>query len=121
MQYIEYTDATFTTKVDRSKTGEEYLGLLGPTLRAEVGDAILIHFRNKCRYPTSMHPHSVFYWKDSEGAPYNDDTFGEWHASGTLLISTRSDSARTLSGSAVPRYVRPLNNFQTAQTTMHMQ
>jgi hephaestin len=41
-------------------------------IRAEVGDTIKVVFRNKTRVPLSMHPHGVFYNKDSEGAPYAD-------------------------------------------------
>ena len=35
--YREYTDATFATRKPRAPQ-DEYLGLLGPILRAEVGD-----------------------------------------------------------------------------------
>ena len=52
------------------------LGLLGPTLRAKVGDTIRIHYRNNVRFTTSLHPHGVLYAKDSEGSPYNDGTSG---------------------------------------------
>ena len=55
---------------------ESYLGLLGPVIRAEVGDTIRVSFRNNCSFPTSMHPHGVFYTKSSEGAPYDDGTSG---------------------------------------------
>ena len=55
---------------------EEHLGLLGPLLRAEVGDVIVVHFRNETRFPVSVHPHGVFYLKDSEGTPYDDGTSG---------------------------------------------
>ncbi len=73
--YREYTDASFTTLKERCED-EKYLGLLGPVIRAEVGDTIKIKFSNACRIPTSMHPHGVFYNKDSEGAPYADGTRG---------------------------------------------
>ena len=53
-----------------------YLGILGPVIRAEVGDTIRVSFRNNCSFPTSMHPHGVFYTKSSEGAPYDDGTSG---------------------------------------------
>jgi FtsP/CotA-like multicopper oxidase with cupredoxin domain len=56
---------------------EAYLGDLGPTIRAVVGDTIVVHFRNTCAFPTTMHPHGVEYTKDSEGSPYNDGTSGE--------------------------------------------
>ena len=45
-------------------------------IQAEVGDTIKVVFRNNCPFPASMHPHGVFYDKDSEGAPYNDGTGG---------------------------------------------
>lgn len=69
--YREYTDSTFTTLKPRPPQWE-HLGFLGPLIRAEVGDTIRIVFRNKTRHPASLHPHGVFYKKDSEGAPYAD-------------------------------------------------
>ena len=60
----------------RRPADERYLGLLGPVIRAEVGDTIKVVFRNTCPFPASVHPHGVFYEKDSEGAPYNDGTSG---------------------------------------------
>ena len=71
--YREYTDSTFTTLKPRPPEWE-HLGFLGPLIRAEVGDTIRIVFRNQTNYPASMHPHGVFYNKDSEGAPYQDGT-----------------------------------------------
>jgi hephaestin len=71
--YRGYTDATFTHLQKRGPS-TKYLGILGPVIRAEVGDTIKVVFRNTCAFPTSMHPHGVFYDKDSEGAPYNDGT-----------------------------------------------
>jgi FtsP/CotA-like multicopper oxidase with cupredoxin domain len=73
--YREYTDSTFTTLKPRPPEWE-HLGFLGPLIRAEVGDTIRIIFRNQTNYPASMHPHGVFYNKDSEGAPYQDGTGG---------------------------------------------
>jgi FtsP/CotA-like multicopper oxidase with cupredoxin domain len=69
--YFEYTDATFTTK--KPVPAEwKHLGQLGPIIRAEVGDTIKITFKNKTSLPNkfTMHPHGVFYNKDSEGAAY---------------------------------------------------
>lgn len=77
--YFEYTDDTFTRRVERSKEWE-HLGWLGPLIRAEVGDTIRIVFRNNTSFPASMHPHGVFYDKDSEGAPYQDGTSGAMKA-----------------------------------------
>ncbi|HUZ94635.1 MAG TPA: multicopper oxidase domain-containing protein [Edaphobacter sp.] len=69
--YREYTDATFTTLKPRPPS-QQYLGILGPVLRAEVGDTIKVVFRNNGTHPYSMHPHGVFYEKASEGVAYND-------------------------------------------------
>jgi hephaestin len=74
--YRQYADATFTKPIPRP-ADESYLGFLGPVLRAEVGDTITVTFRNACSMPTSMHPHGVFYAKDSEGAQYDDGTSGK--------------------------------------------
>jgi FtsP/CotA-like multicopper oxidase with cupredoxin domain len=73
--YRSYTDATFTQLKSRSAS-DAYLGLLGPVIRAEVGDTIKIVFLNRTAYPASVHAHGVFYEKDSEGAPYADGTSG---------------------------------------------
>jgi FtsP/CotA-like multicopper oxidase with cupredoxin domain len=73
--YREYTDSSFTTLKPRASEWE-HLGILGPLLRAVVGDTIRVVFRNNGSYPYSMHPHGVFYTKDSEGAPYADGTTG---------------------------------------------
>lgn len=67
--YREYTDSTFTTRKPRP-ADQQYLGILGPLLRAEVGDTIRVVFRNNLDAPTTMHPHGLFYTKGSEGAPY---------------------------------------------------
>ncbi len=67
----EYLDATFTAPKPRVGD-EELLGIMGPVLRAEVGDTIRVVFKNNARYPFSLHPHGVLYDKASEGAAYND-------------------------------------------------
>ena len=73
--YRGYSDGTFR-HLQRRPTDDRYLGLLGPVIRAEVGDTIRVVFRNACAFPTSVHPHGVFYAKGSEGAPYADGTSG---------------------------------------------
>lgn len=70
--YREYTDETFT-KLKPRTADQEYLGMLGPVLRAEVGDTLRVVFRNNATRPYSMHPHGVFYGKDSEGTGNYDD------------------------------------------------
>ncbi len=71
--YRGYTDESFGTRQHRP-AADAYLGDLGPTIRAEVGDTVKVVFRNTCPFPASMHPHGVAYQKDSEGAPYADGT-----------------------------------------------
>lgn len=73
--YREYTDSTFGTLKPRAPEWK-HLGILGPLIRASVGDTIRVIFRNNASFPASMHPHGVFYRKDSEGAPYHDGTSG---------------------------------------------
>lgn len=69
--YREYTDSTFSTPKPRTPEWE-HLGILGPLIRGVVGDTIKVVFRNRADRAYSMHPHGVFYNKDSEGAPYAD-------------------------------------------------
>lgn len=67
VRYVEYLDAGFSTP----KPQPEWLGILGPVLRAEVGDTLHVHFCNKSMSGSySMHPHGVRYDKDNEGAHY---------------------------------------------------
>ena len=73
--YREYTDASFTHLKPRPAKWQ-HLGLLGPVIQAEVGDTIVVHFKNQTRFSMSLHPHGVFYRKNSEGAGYNDGTSG---------------------------------------------
>ncbi len=69
--YREYTDGTFATRKPRPSQ-DEYLGLLGPILRAEVGDTIRVIFKNNASRPYSMH------------AP--DDAFRPRHAAGSGTV-----------------------------------
>jgi manganese oxidase len=73
--YREYTDETFTTLKPRPAEWE-HAGILGPIIRAEVGDSIRVMFKNNATHPASIHSHGVFYKKDSEGAMYDDGTSG---------------------------------------------
>nr|XP_015196687.1 PREDICTED: hephaestin-like protein 1 [Lepisosteus oculatus] len=71
--YREYTDGHFTTEIPKPA----WLGFLGPILKAEVEDVIVVHLKNFASRPYSLHPHGVFYEKDSEGALYPDGTSGK--------------------------------------------
>jgi len=81
--YRAYTDASFTKLAPRP-ADQASMGFLGPLIQAEVGDTIVVHFKNNTPFPASMHPHGVFYAKDSEGAPYDDGTSGADKADDTV-------------------------------------
>ena len=57
--YREYTDATFATRKPRAPQ-DEYLGLLGPILRAEAGDTIKVVFKNNASRPYGIRMADVF-------------------------------------------------------------
>ncbi len=73
--YREYTDAAFKTLKPRPPEWE-HLGILGPLIRAEVGDSVRVVFRNNTHLTLTMHPHGLEYNKDAEGASYADGTMG---------------------------------------------
>lgn len=66
VRFIGYTDATFTKRTPQP----EWLGILGPIIRAEVGDEVVVDFFNRASMPYSMHPHGLRYDKNNEGARY---------------------------------------------------
>ncbi|KFO84841.1 Coagulation factor V, partial [Buceros rhinoceros silvestris] len=71
--FQRYTDSTFTTLQDEDEHNE-HLGILGPVIRAEVDDVILVHFKNLASRPYSLHAHGLFYEKSSEGSIYDDES-----------------------------------------------
>ncbi|PKU34858.1 coagulation factor v [Limosa lapponica baueri] len=71
--FQSYTDSTFTTLQDEDEY-KEHLGILGPVIRAEVDDVILVHFKNLASRPYSLHAHGLYYEKSSEGSIYDDES-----------------------------------------------
>jgi FtsP/CotA-like multicopper oxidase with cupredoxin domain len=67
LRYVEYTDDRFTERTPQPA----WLGILGPIIRAEVGDVVRITFLNRTRGRYGMHPHGLRYTKDNEGAFYS--------------------------------------------------
>ncbi|XP_053377240.1 hephaestin-like protein [Mercenaria mercenaria] len=68
-----YTDETFSQPVPVP----EWAGILGPLIKAEVGDTVFIHFQNRASGSNfSIHPHGFLYDKANEGALYVDGTSG---------------------------------------------
>lgn len=82
--FREYTDAAFTALKPRPPEWE-HLGLLGPVIRAEVGDTVEVVLRNNTPFPVSLHPHGLRYAKDAEGSPYDDGTSGADKADDQVL------------------------------------
>ncbi len=81
--YRGYTDASFTKRIVAPTSCpagvmpcDDTLGMMGPVIRAVVGDTIKVVFKNNTQYAASVHPHGVFYEKNAEGAPYADGTKG---------------------------------------------
>ncbi|MCA1677959.1 MAG: multicopper oxidase domain-containing protein [Actinobacteria bacterium] len=73
--FRRYTDKMFDQRAPVPERWR-HLGVLGPQIHAEVGDTIRLVFKNNTREPAGVHPHGVFYAKDSEGSPYDDGTSG---------------------------------------------
>jgi FtsP/CotA-like multicopper oxidase with cupredoxin domain len=71
--FREYTDETFTQLKPRPAAWE-HAGILGPIIRAEVGDRIEVTLKNNTSFPVSLHAHGVHYLKPYEGAGYPDGT-----------------------------------------------
>jgi hypothetical protein len=75
------------THTQRRAPAFEHMGLLGPIIRGVVGDTLKVTFRNNLKeHNVSMHPHGVWYNKDSEGSPYADGLKREfwWWSAGML-------------------------------------
>ncbi len=82
--FLEYTDSTFTTPKARPAEWK-HLGILGPLIRAEVGDQIQITLKNNLEFSVSLHAHGAFYDKASEGAGYPDGTLGAYKTDDYVL------------------------------------
>uniref|UniRef100_A0A8C2NBH9 Ceruloplasmin n=1 Tax=Capra hircus TaxID=9925 RepID=A0A8C2NBH9_CAPHI len=74
--YFEYTDASFQTQ----KAKATHLGLLGPVIKAEVGQIIQVTFYNNASLPLSIHPHGLLYNKNNEGSFYRTPGGGKYHS-----------------------------------------
>ncbi|XP_041369920.1 hephaestin-like protein [Gigantopelta aegis] len=101
--YKQYTDATFSTEIPKPP----WLGLIGPIIRAEVDDVIVVNFLNRADRVFSIHPHGLLYHKNKEGALYVDGTQGAsklddmvnpgerfryvWHVNASNAAPTASD------------------------------
>jgi hephaestin len=80
--YTQYLDETFQTKSKQACYNSSrslvpvaslysHKGILGPIIRAQVGDTIVVTFKNLVSSGNasySLHPHAVFYASTSEGS-----------------------------------------------------
>ena len=68
-RYVQYTDETFRNK---TAVADEFahLGLLGPVLRASVGETLRVVVRNDASFPFSVNPWGLRIGKASEGSGY---------------------------------------------------
>jgi FtsP/CotA-like multicopper oxidase with cupredoxin domain len=57
----------------------------GPLIEAEVGDTVIVHFRNRLKAPVTMHPHGIFYSNEMDGA-YK----GKWTDPGGFVQHNRT-------------------------------
>ncbi|KAM7417567.1 hypothetical protein PAMA_017283 [Pampus argenteus] len=71
--YREYTDSTYTVP----KTRPSWTGIQGPVIIAQARDRVVVHFKNLAAQPYSISPVGITYWKQSEGAGYDDSTAGQ--------------------------------------------
>ena len=69
-RFVQYTDEQFSERVTSS--GDDSRGILGPVLRAEVGDTIHVTFLNRLEDITvSLFAPGLHYDRNSEGIQYN--------------------------------------------------
>lgn len=71
-QYIkalfrEYESSNSVCDWNSRKKVELINGLLGPVIRAVVGDTIYVHFKNMANYSYSIHPRGLSYDNENEG------------------------------------------------------
>ncbi|XP_076015760.1 coagulation factor V [Genypterus blacodes] len=71
--YREYTDSTYTVPKPRPA----WTGIQGPVIHAQAGGKVVVHFKNLASQPYSISPVGITYWKQSEGAGYDDSTAGQ--------------------------------------------
>ncbi|XP_029135416.2 coagulation factor VIII isoform X1 [Labrus bergylta] len=70
--YREYTDSTYTVPKPRAA----WTGIQGPVIEAKAGDRVVVHFKNLASQPYSISPVGIRYWKQFEGAGYDDSSAG---------------------------------------------
>uniref|UniRef100_A0A673LM95 ferroxidase n=1 Tax=Sinocyclocheilus rhinocerous TaxID=307959 RepID=A0A673LM95_9TELE len=71
--FRKYLDSTFSIRDIRGEM-DEHLGILGPVIKAEVDQTVMVFFRNLASRPYSLHANGVKYLKQMEGLSYDDQS-----------------------------------------------
>ncbi|XP_077589064.1 coagulation factor VIII [Stigmatopora nigra] len=71
--YREYTDASYTVLKPRPP----WTGIQGPVIVTQPFERVVVHFKNMASQPYSISPVGITYWKQFEGAGYEDSTGGK--------------------------------------------
>lgn len=79
--YREYHDENFQVRKGPQRIAGRTEPIYGPAIKAEVGDVIHVHFKNKAFRPFSIHAQGVAYNKSSEGCAYLN---ASWQDSGVV-------------------------------------
>ncbi|MET4075953.1 multicopper oxidase domain-containing protein [Hymenobacter sp. UYCo722] len=116
-RFVEYTDASFSTP-KAVQPEWTHLGILGPVIRAVVGDSVHVVLKNRTSITTSIHVHGLLYGKASEGSMNSStDSNGIVQPGGTHLYRffarERSGPGPNEGSSAVWVYHSGVNNTQT--------
>lgn len=69
--YKEFTDIHF----NQTKPQPNNHGFIGPILTAEVGDQLVVYFKNNATKVLTIHPHGITYDKTNEGIFSYGSTF----------------------------------------------
>ena len=107
--YREFTDESFTKEKVRL-ADDVHLGILGPIIKAEIGDTIEVVFKNMASRPYSIHPHGLHYSKTNEGMLYAD---GEFNNAGDSVLpgTTYTYRWKVPVSSGPPRFGHNCVNF----------
>ncbi|KAK6486843.1 coagulation factor V [Huso huso] len=71
--FRKYLDSSFSIPDIRGEV-DEFLGILGPLIKAEIDDSIVVVFKNLASREYSLHAHGVSFGKSMEGMGYEDDS-----------------------------------------------
>nr|XP_033801541.1 coagulation factor VIII isoform X2 [Geotrypetes seraphini] len=95
--FREYMDSQFTQPVVRGEL-DEHLGIMGPYIRAEINDVIMIHFKNLASRPYSFYSNIM---------PFDGDLDGDAHKTKEVM----PNEIRQYSGRVSPQMGPTENGF----------